>query len=157
MPLISVVISVYNGEAFVKECVNSVLNQTFEDFEYIILNNGSTDRTVEILSKYKDPRLRIIHQENLGVPKSLNKGVALTSSDLIARVDADDYVYPSWLEKCHEFMSENQDVVVCSCRFDVLIKGKFYPQSFPFIENDIDIRKSMSFMNPIAHPKSRRI
>ena len=79
MPLISVVTSVYNGEAFVKECVDSVLNQTFEDFEYIILNNGSTDRTVEILSKYKDPRLRIIYQANLGVPRCLNKGVSLSS------------------------------------------------------------------------------
>ena len=151
MPLISVVTSVYNGEAFVKECVDSILNQTFKDFEYIILNNGSTDRTLEILSKYKDPRLRIIHQENLGVPRSLNKGVSLCSADLIARIDADDYVYPTWLEKYYEFMSENQEVVVCSCRYDVLIKGKLYPQSFPFLEHDIDIRKSMSFMNPIAH------
>ena len=151
MPLISVVTSVYNGEAFVKECVDSILNQTFKDFEYIILNNGSTDRTLEILSKYKDPRLRIIHQENLGVPRSLNKGVSLCSSDLIAGVDADDYVYPNWLEKCYEFMSENQEVVVCSCRFDVLVNDRFYPQNLSFLEYDPDIRKSMSFMNPIAH------
>jgi glycosyltransferase involved in cell wall biosynthesis len=154
MPLISVVTSVYNGEAYLKECVDSVLSQTFQDFEYIILNNGSTDRSAEILAQYKDPRFRIVHQENLGVPRSLNKGASLCRADLIARLDADDYVYPNWLEKYYEFMSGNQEVVICSCRFDELIKGKIYPQNFPFLEHDLDIRKSLSFMNPIAHSLS---
>ena len=67
MPQISVVTSVYNGETYLQECVDSILKQTFEDFEYIILNNGSTDGTAEILNGYADPRIRIIHQENLGL------------------------------------------------------------------------------------------
>ena len=154
MPLISVVTSVHNGEAFLKECVDSVLNQTFQDFEYIILNNGSTDGTAGTLTQYKDPRLRIVNQENLGVPRSLNKGVSLCNADLVARLDADDYVYPNWLEKYYEFMRENQEVVVCSCRFDELIKGKIYPQNFPFIEHDPDIRESLCSMNSIAHSLS---
>ena len=154
MPLISVVTSVHNGEAYLKECIDSVLSQTFQDFEYIILNNGSTDRTSKILEEYKDPRLRVVHQENLGVPKSLNKGASMCSADLIARLDADDFVYPNWLDKYYEFMGENQDVVVCSCRFNVLVGDKLYPQNFPFIEHDLDIRKSLSFMNPIAHSLS---
>ena len=94
MPQVSVVTSVYNGEAFLEECVNSILNQTFKDFEYIILNNGSTDRTPEILKNYSDPRLRIINQKNLGVPKSLNKGISLCRADLMSHLDADDYVHP---------------------------------------------------------------
>ena len=77
MPQISVVTSVYNGEKYLQECVDSILNQTFEDFEYIILNNGSTDSTAEILAQYKDPRLRIVQQENLGIVNSLNKGTSL--------------------------------------------------------------------------------
>lgn len=154
MPLISVVTSVHNGEVFLKECVDSVLSQTFQNFEYIILNNGSTDGTAGILAKYKDSRLSIIHQENLGVPRSLNKGVFLCNSDLIARVDADDYVYPNWLEKHYEFMNENEEVVVCSCRFEELVKGKIYPQNLPFLEHDPDIRNSLSFMNPISHSLS---
>ena len=151
MPQVSVVTSVYNGEAYLEECVNSILNQTFQDFEYIILNNGSTDRTPEILKSYSDPRLRIIHQENLGVPKSLNKGISLCRADLMAHLDADDYVHPQWLEKHIEFMTQNPDVVICSSRFEELFNGKLYPQSFPLIENDHEIRKSLCFMNPIPH------
>jgi glycosyltransferase involved in cell wall biosynthesis len=154
MPRVSVVTSVHNGEAYLEECVDSILNQTMKDFEYIILNNGSTDRTADILIKYTDPRIRIIHQENLGVVNSLNKGVSLCRSDLIARLDADDYVHPHWLEKQCEYMNQNQDIVLCSSRFEELINGKLYPQSFPFIENDFEIRKSLSFMNPIAHSLS---
>jgi glycosyltransferase involved in cell wall biosynthesis len=151
MPQVSVVTSVYNGEAYLEECVNSILNQTFQDFEYIILNNGSTDRTPEILKSYSDPRLRIIHQENLGVPKSLNKGISLCRTDLMAHLDADDYVQPQWLEKHIEFMIQNPDVVICSSRYEELFNGKLYPQSFPLIENDHKIRKSLCFMNPIPH------
>ena len=154
MPRFSVVTSVHNGETYLEECVNSILNQTFKDFEYIILNNGSTDRTPDILDRYTDPRILIIHQENLGVVNSLNKGVSLCSSDLIARLDADDYVHPHWLEKHYEYLTQNQDVVLCSSRFEELINGKLYPQSFPFVENDNEIRKSLSFMNPIAHSLS---
>ncbi|SVE62936.1 uncharacterized protein METZ01_LOCUS515790, partial [marine metagenome] len=88
VPRVSVVTSVYNGELYLKECIESILNQTFRDFEYIILNNGSTDNTSEILKLYTDPRLRVIHQENLGISRSLNKGIDLSSSDLIAHLDA---------------------------------------------------------------------
>ena len=151
MPRVSVVTSVHNGEAYLEECINSILNQTFQDFEYIILNNGSTDRTPEILDQYTDSRLRIIHQENLGVPKSLNKGISLCRTDLMAHLDADDYVHPQWLEHQFEFMSQNPDVVICSSRFEELFNDKLYPQCFPFLENDPEIRKSMCFMNPIPH------
>ena len=151
MPQVSVVTSVYNGEAFLEECISSILSQTFQDFEYIILNDGSTDRTPDILAQYTDPRLRIIHQENLGIPKSLNKGISLCRTDLIAHLDADDYVHPHWLEKHFEFMSQNQDVVFSSSRFEELFKGSLYPQSFSFIETDREIRNSLCFMNPIPH------
>ena len=151
MPKISVVTSVYNGEAFIKECVDSILSQTFEDFEYIILNNGSTDSTAKILSQYTDPRLKIVHQENLGIVNSLNKGTSLCRSDLIAHLDADDFVHPFWLEKHIDYISQNQDVVLCSSRFEELYKGKLYSQSFPFIEADQEIRKSLCFFNPIPH------
>ena len=151
MPQVSVVTSVYNGEAFLEECLNSILNQTFQDFEYIILNDGSTDCTSEILGRYTDPRLRIVDQENLGISKSMNKGVSLCRADLIAHLDADDYVHATWLEKHVEFMNRNKDVVICSSRFQELFNGKLYPQSFPFIEKDPEIRKSLCFMNPIPH------
>ena len=90
MPQVSFVISVHNGENFLENCIDSVLNQTFEDFECIILNNGSTDKTQEILEQYTDSRLKIICQENIGVSRSLNKGTHLAKGSLIANLDADD-------------------------------------------------------------------
>jgi glycosyltransferase involved in cell wall biosynthesis len=150
-PRISVLTSVYNGEKYINECVDSILNQTFSDFEYIILNDGSTDQTKDILDKYTDSRLRIFHQENLGIPKSLNKGVSLCYADLIAHLDGDDYAHPHWLEKQFEFMTQNKNATFCSARFQELFQGNFFPQSFPFVENDHEIRKSMCFMNCVPH------
>ena len=111
MPRVSVVTSVYNGETYLEECIDSILNQTFQDFEYIILDNGSTDRTPEILVQYTDPRIRIIHQENLGIAGSLNKGINISNSDLIARLDADDYSFPQRLEQQVSFMEQNPEIV----------------------------------------------
>tara|TARA_B100001971_G_C18221808_1_gene557701 strand:- start:148 stop:921 length:774 start_codon:yes stop_codon:yes gene_type:complete len=151
MPLVSVVTSVYNGEAYLEECVDSILNQTFQDFEYIILNNGSTDRTPEILKRYTDPRLRIIHQKNLGISQSLNKGINLSNSDLIARLDADDYSFPQRLEKQVTFMEQYPEIVLCGSRFKELIGKKYFVQKVQFIEKDEDIRKILSCYNPFCH------
>jgi len=150
-PKVSVLTSVYNGESYVAECIDSVLNQTFSDFEYVILDDGSTDQTRSILEKYTDSRLRIIFQENVGIPNSLNKGVSLCRSDLIAHLDADDYVQSHWLDRQIEFMRQNQDVVFCGSRFEELFNGKLYPQSYPFIENDSEIRKNLCSMNSVPH------
>jgi GT2 family glycosyltransferase len=151
MPQVSVVTSVYNGEAYLEECVNSILNQTFQDFEYIILNNGSTDRTAEILKSYSDPRLRIVHQENLGIAQSLNKGVDLSSGELILRLDADDYSVSQRLEKQLKFMDQHPEIVLCGSRFKVLIGKETFDQTIPFIEENAAIRKSMGYFNPLAH------
>ena len=151
MPRVSVVTSVYNGEAYVEECIDSILNQTFQDFEYIILNNGSTDRTAEILNHYTDSRIHIIHQENLGISRSLNKGINLSKSELIARLDADDYALPQRLEKQIAFMEQHPKVVLCGSRFKELVGENFSPQKVQFVEQDKDIRKTISRFNPFSH------
>ncbi len=151
MPRVSVVTSVYNGETYLEECIDSILNQTFQDFEYIILDNGSTDRTPEILAQYTDPRIRIIHQENLGISGSLNKGINISNSDLIARLDADDYSFPQRLEQQISFMEQNPEIVFCGSRFKELVGDKYFPQKVKFIEKDNDIRKIVSCFNPFAH------
>jgi cellulose synthase/poly-beta-1,6-N-acetylglucosamine synthase-like glycosyltransferase len=151
MPQVSVVTSVYNGETYLEECVDSILNQTFEDFEYIILNNGSTDGTAMILQRYTDPRLRVIHQENLGISRSLNKGINLSDSSLIVRLDADDYSFPQRLEKQIAFMKKYPDVVLCGSRRKELLGDKILPSTVPFIEKDEDIRKTVSCYNPLSH------
>lgn len=151
MPRVSVVTSVYNGEVYVEECIDSILNQTFQDFEYIILNNGSTDRTAEILNSYTDSRIHIIHQENLGISRSLNKGINLSKSALIARLDADDYALPQRLEKQIAFMGKYPDVILCGSRILELIGEKLSEQRIAFVESDQAIKKSMSLFNPFAH------
>ena len=142
IPQVSVVTSVYNGEAYLEECIDSILNQTFQSFEYIILNNGSTDGTAMILQRYTDPRIRIIHQENLGISRSLNKGINLSSSDLIARLDADDYSSPQRLEKQIAFMGKYTNVVLCGSRRKELLGSKILSSTVPFVEKDEDIRKN---------------
>jgi len=87
---VSVLMSVYNGERYLREAVDSILNQTFEDFEFIIINDGSTDGTREILESYRDRRIRLFHQDNIGLTRSLNKGIRLARGEYIARMDADD-------------------------------------------------------------------
>ena len=134
-----------------EECINSILKQTLQNFEYIILNNGSTDRTPEILNRYTDPRLQIIHQENLGISKSLNKGISLTKSNLIARLDADDYSSPDRLEKQITFMEQHPEIVFCGSRFKELIGKRLFTQKVRFIEKDEDIRKIVSCFNPFSH------
>ena len=151
MPQVSVVTSVYNGEKYLEECVDSILNQTFQNFEYIILNNGSTDGTPRILQRYTDPRLRIIHQENLGISKSLNKGINLSNSDLIARLDADDFSSPKRLEKQVTFMEKHPDIVLCGSRWLELVGEKLSKQIVDFVETDQAIKKSMSLFNPFSH------
>jgi glycosyltransferase involved in cell wall biosynthesis len=150
-PIVTVLTTVFNGEQFIEECVNSILGQTFQGFEYIILNNGSTDGTADLLNKFTDPRLQIIHQENLGISRSLNKGAELSRCDLIARLDADDYSAPTRLERQVEVMNKYPDLVLCGSRFRELVGGKSLPQRVAFMETDEAIRKSLSCFNPFAH------
>jgi glycosyltransferase involved in cell wall biosynthesis len=90
MPLISVVIPVYNGEKTIKETVESVLNQTLSDFELIVINDGSQDSTLEVLSSISDPRLKVFSYSNAGLAASRNRGIELASGEYISFIDADD-------------------------------------------------------------------
>lgn len=93
-PKISVILPAYNAEIYLREAVQSVLDQSFTDFELIILNDGSTDGTAELLESFDDARIRIIHQENIGLALTLNKGISLSRGEFIARQDADDISLP---------------------------------------------------------------
>lgn len=99
MPKVSVVMSVCNSEPFIRDAIKSILGQTFQDFEFIIINDGSTDGSLQIIQSYGDSRIRITSQENLGLTKSLNKGIGIARGEYIARQDADDISEPSRLEK----------------------------------------------------------
>ena len=113
-PMISVLMSAYNEEDWVEEAIDSILKQTYEDFEFIIVNDGSTDDTAEILASYekRDNRITVINQENKGLTKSLNKGLKHCSGKYVARMDANDIALPTRFEKQASFLEEHPDHAV---------------------------------------------
>ncbi len=115
MTRISVVMSVYNGERYLAQAINSILNQTYTDFEFIILDDCSTDSTTQILQTYTDTRLKIVRNpQNLGLTKSLNLGLQMAQGDYIARQDADDISMPTRLAEQVEFLDAHPEIVLVS-------------------------------------------
>jgi len=111
MPKISVIMSVYNGEKYLREAIDSILNQTFTDFEFLIGNDCSTDGTKEILDQYTDPRLKILHYEtNVGLTASLNWLLSLANGDYIARMDADDISHRQRFQFQTKYLDEHPGV-----------------------------------------------
>ncbi len=148
-PEVSVVMSVFNGETYLREAIDSVLTQTFKDFEFIIINDGSTDGTLKIIQSYTDPRIQLISRENKGLVASLNEGIKQARGRYIARQDADDISLPHKLAQQVQTIETNQAVLVstafsmfstdpgavldCQCLInnDVVLKREFYAQN-PF-------------------------
>ena len=119
-PKISVVMAVYNGERHLREAIDSILNQTFADFEFVIIDDASTDRSGRILQEYagKDKRIVIIGNEtNMGLSKSLNKGIRLTKGEYIARMDADDISFPDRFEKQVKFLDDHNDIGILGTHY----------------------------------------
>lgn len=104
---VSIIVPVYNGERFVKSCVECLLAQTYESIEIIIINDGSTDRTKSILENLDHPQLVVVHQENKGVSEARNKGLALATGKYICFIDCDDQVSPIYCETLVQGMKKN--------------------------------------------------
>ena len=113
-PIVSVVMSVFNGERFIADSIESILGQTFRDFEFIIIDDGSTDGTGEILARHQkaDSRLLIHHHQNQGQVPSLNIGCRLARGLYIARIDADDIAVPERFERQIDFLGQNPQVAL---------------------------------------------
>lgn len=151
-PMVTVLMAVYNGEKFLKEAMESILNQTFIDFEFLIINDGSTDNSVKIIESFDDPRIRLIHNEkNLKLIASLNKGISLARGKYIARMDSDDISMPNRLEKEVNFLENSLEYGLVGTYYTVIDgKGKeqrnvSYPSS-----NDL-IKLFLSLNCPLVH------
>ena len=132
-PLVTVLMPVYNGEKYLKEAIESILNQTFKDFEFLIINDGSTDNSVKIIQSFNDLRIRLIHNEsNIGLIKTLNKGLKLSNGKYIARMDCDDVSLPKRLSVQINFMEKHPEIGVCGSWVKIIgLEQKFinkYPQ-----------------------------
>lgn len=116
--MISVVMPVYNGEKYLRECIDSVLAQTFTDFEFIIVDDGSTDSTESIIKSYTDDRVVYIKKEHNGISEALNLGIRRAIGLYIARMDADDMMYPNRLEVQYKFMCEHPEYDMITAGFE---------------------------------------
>lgn len=113
--LISVIIPVYNAEKYLRETIQSVLNQTYPNFEIITVNDGSTDYSLEILQQFTDHRIRIIDKENTGVSDTRNTAIKAAKGEFVCFLDADDYFSPRYLQRMYETAVANHaDMVVCN-------------------------------------------
>ncbi|MBR5479471.1 MAG: glycosyltransferase family 2 protein [Clostridia bacterium] len=154
-PKISAIMSVYNGEEYLSPAIESVIGQTFTDWELIIINDCSTDTTADILASFakKDSRIKVHTNEvNLRLPKSLNKAISYAKGKYIARMDADDICLPDRFEKQYVFMEKNGDVALSSCRFMTLKKEGIASGGCGGRVDSEALCARLLFTNPILHP-----
>ena len=149
---VSVVMPVYNGEKYLKEAIDSILNQTYTDFEFIIINDCSEDNTEKIILEYKDERLVYLKNEfNMGISRTLNRGIEISKGEYIARMDADDISLPNRFEKQVAYMDEFKMVGVLGTGIIIFGEGiEEIPYSFA---SDMQQAKADLFFNSsLAHP-----
>lgn len=149
---ITVLMPVYNGEKYIAEAIDSILNQTYRDFEFLIVNDGSTDRTEAIIKSYTDKRIKLITQPNGGVSNALNTGLKNASGKYIARFDADDISYPERLEEQYTFMLKNPDYVLIGSDAEyVNEEGEFIFLYSTTGHSDAEIQERILDKNPFIH------
>lgn len=152
-PLISVVMPVWNGERYLSQAIDSILNQTFRDFEFIILDDGSTDASPRILADYqaRDPRVRVIRLNHEGIVVALNRGIAEARSEWIARMDCDDIAYPERLES--QF-AELQKSGASLCHTQVRLIGdpRWLTPAGRFVRSQALLKLRFCFQCVIVHP-----
>lgn len=150
-PTISVVMSVYNSEAYLSEAIESIINQTYGDFEFIIVNDGSTDLSLEIIEKYAslDNRIRVVSRENHGLAYSLNESIRLARGEWIARMDSDDISLPSRFENQLLYIRKT-GVDICGGAAKLI--GYKTRQVWYRDETDSEIKLRLCFSSSFIHP-----
>ena len=153
-PLVSVLMTVHNGQRYLAESVASVLRQDMDDFELVVVDDGSTDGTPDILENLsaRDSRLRVRGQSNRGIPKSANEGLSMCRGQYVARLDSDDLAKPDRLRRQVEFL-EREDVVCVGSWFDLIDeRGRFLTVLKPPEEDHEIQRLALAGHGSICHP-----
>ena len=154
-PLISVVMPVFNSEQYLDKSIKSVLEQTYDNFEFLIINDGSTDNSNSIIKKYQshDKRITIFKQENKGVTKSLNNGIKYSKGRFIARMDADDICHPDRFKMQLNWFHINKDIDVLGSQVEFIEKnGNIIKPSNQLPLDDLSIKWELIFGTPLIHP-----
>lgn len=150
-PLVTVLMSVFNGEKYLREAIESVLNQTYKNIEFLIINDASTDNSVAIIQSYRDERIHFFSNEvNLKLTASLNKGIDLSHGKYIARMDADDVSFPERIEKQVAFMEQHPEVGLCGTFVqNIGINDDYVP---PYKTTHDEIKFKLFFETHFPHP-----
>lgn len=150
-PLVSVVMSVYNGASYLKDAIESILNQSYSHFEFLIINDGSTDHSLEIIRSFSDKRIKLIDNGvNKGLIYSLNKGFDEAKGKYIARMDADDISLPQRFEKQVTYLERHSHVGVVGS--DYICFTKDYSKYILAIHNSAEIKTFLLFGATVCHP-----
>lgn len=150
-PLVTVFMPVFNCEKYIKESLESIINQTYANLEILIIDDGSTDNTLDIINSYNDKRLRILKNgENRGIPYTRNRGLKESKGKYMAVMDADDIAYLNRIEKQVIYMEENQDIDVLGSYFNIF-GGRFNKSYKPQFTSPEEISAGLLFSNPIGN------
>lgn len=152
MARVTVLMPVYNAESTIKDTIQSILDQTFQDFKISILNDSSIDRSIEIINSFHSDKIEITHLKTKNVIGGLNSLIDKCTSDYIARLDHDDLMLPNRLEEQVRFMDENQDVVMSGSY--VLAFGNYTKLWKRFRANESQLRQNFFWFNSLAHTSS---
>lgn len=150
-PDISVVMAVFNAARFLRPAIESILAQTHQRFEFIIVDDGSTDDTAKIAASYSDSRIRLVAQEHSGLVATLNHGLQLSRGEFVARMDGDDLSHPSRLQKQFEFLRTHPQHAVVGSTYEVIDENSRPLRVEAVLLDDEDIRAEMLARNPFAH------
>ncbi|PID57654.1 MAG: glycosyl transferase family 2 [Ignavibacteriae bacterium] len=149
--MISVLMPVYNCEKYISQAITSILNQTFKEFEFLIINDGSTDNTEKVINTFSDKRIKYIKRKHSGISNTLNYGIEKAQYDLIARMDADDIAHPERLKIQIDYMLKNPGIDVISSWYAVFNKNKIaYIIKLP--EWNDEIVKKLALFSSVCHP-----
>ena len=149
---LTVLMTVFNGGEFLRAAIESVLRQTFTNFEFLIIDDGSTDDSVRMIRSFADPRI-VLHRnpENLGQSESLNVGLRLAQGTYVARIDADDIAFPRWLEQQWDFVKENPDCAVVSAHAVIVDEQGCLQREMTSLTHRPDMLLKALLTSPVNH------
>lgn len=150
-PKVSVILPVYNAQTYLRESIDSILGQSFADFELIIINDGSTDSSLEIISSYKDPRIVLMNQANAGLPITLNRAIRVAKGQYLARQDADDISLPNRLADQVTFLDSHPQCALLGSWADIIVENSLTDRGLrhPHLNGDIQVK--LLFFNCFVH------
>ena len=149
-PQVSVILNAMNGEKFIAETITSILHQTFKNFELIVIDDGSTDQTWDVIKSFDDPRIRAFRQENQGIAATANRGIARASGPYLARIDQDDLMRPERLKQQLSYLETHPSVALCCSAAQLMFDRTLSTKAYRAPEDGNALKLRLLFENPVV-------